>query len=57
MGEMEKIIGEKMKGCFVKIEWEWPYYKSCRYFWSDVIPRLLRLGKPKNVRIVFWFDN
>ena len=26
-------------------------------FWSECIPRLLRLGTPENVRIVFWFDN
>lgn len=57
MREMEKIIGEKMKGCFVKVEWEQPYYRTCRHFWSDVIPRLLRLGKPEDVRIVFFFDN
>lgn len=55
--EMEKIIGEKMMHCYCKVEWEQPYYKTCRYFWSDTIPRLLRLGKPENVRIIFWFDN
>lgn len=55
--EMEKIIKEKMENCFVKIEWEQPYYKTCRRFWSDTIPRLLRLGKPEDVRIVMWFDN
>lgn len=55
--EMEKIIEEKMENCFCKIEWEQPYYKTCRRFWSDTIPRLLRLGKPEDVRIVFFFDN
>ncbi len=34
-----------------------PYYKCARSFWSDCIPRLLHLGKPEDVRIVFWFDN
>ncbi len=37
--------------------WKQPYYKTCRYFLSDCIPQLLRLGKPEDVRIVFWFDN
>jgi len=55
--EMEKIIGEKMPHCYCRIEWKQPYYKTCRSFWSDTIPRLLRLGKPEDVRIVFWFDN
>ena len=27
------------------------------YFWTNTIPRLLRLGKPEDVRIVFFFDN
>jgi len=55
--KMKKIIETEMKDCFCKIEWEQPYYKTCRRFWSDVIPRLLRLGKPEDVRIVFFFDN
>lgn len=41
--------------CQIKVEM--PYYKTVRRFWSDTIPRLLRLGKPEDVRIVFWFDN
>jgi len=41
----------------VKVEWEATYYQCCTHFLGTVIPRLLRLGKPDDVRIVFWFDN
>lgn len=40
-----------------RIQWEQPYYKCCRRFLSDTLPRLWRLGAPEDVRIVFWFDN
>jgi len=52
-----KAIEETLKNVYCKVEWEQPYYKCCRRFWSDVIPQLLRLGKPEDVRLVFWFDN
>ncbi|AFU88267.1 hypothetical protein CcrColossus_gp397 [Caulobacter phage CcrColossus] len=42
---------------YCHFRWSVPYYKSARRFWSDVIPRLLRLGKPEDVRCVFFFDN
>jgi hypothetical protein len=41
----------------VRCTWGVPYYQTCETFWSRTIPRLLRLGKPDDVRIVFWFDN
>lgn len=52
----EQQIAE-LKKLQAEIHWEMPYYKCVRNFWSDTIPRLLRLGSPPNVRIVFWFDN
>ncbi|MGB0972172.1 MAG: hypothetical protein ACPGVG_14615 [Mycobacterium sp.] len=38
---------------------EWPVMHSavCSAFWWRDIPRMLRFGKPENVRMVFWFDN
>ena len=42
---------------YCQVEWKQPYYKCCRKFLSDTLPRLWRLGKPEDVRIVFWFDN
>lgn len=50
-------ISRRLWNTCVYCEWEMPYYKTSRAFWSDTIPRLLRLGKPDDVRIVFWFDN
>lgn len=41
----------------IRCEWSVPYYMTCERFWSRAIPRLLRMGKPEDVRIVFWFDN
>lgn len=41
----------------VRCAWTVPYYMTCEHFWSRTIPRLLRLGKPEEVRAVFWFDN
>lgn len=34
-----------------------PYYRLAQEFWRDTMPRLLALGKPEHVRIVFFFDN
>lgn len=42
---------------YTEIKWGQPYYKMARSFLSDTIPRLRRLGKPEDVRAVFWFDN
>ncbi len=55
--EAIKAIDAKLPHTYCLVEWEQPYYKTCRGFWSDTIPKLLRLGKPGEVRIVFWFDN
>lgn len=38
-------------------EWEIDYARCCKDFWVETIPALLRLGKPEDVRLVFWFDN
>lgn len=42
---------------YCNIKWKEPYYRAAKDFWSETIPRLLRLGKLEDVRIVFWFDN
>jgi hypothetical protein len=52
-----QIIQREMPDTYAQFEMEQPYYKTCRSFLSDTIPRLLRLGKPEDVRVVFWFDN
>lgn len=53
----EDRIKAELASVYCRCEWEQPYYKTARHFWSDTIPKLLRLGKPEDVRIVFWFDN
>lgn len=42
---------------YCQVEWVTPYYDSIEHFWGSTIPRLLRLGKPEDVRCVFFFDN
>lgn len=55
--EIKRAITKKLPHAYASIEWTEPYYRSCSAFLGEVIPRLLRLGKPEDVRIVFWFDN
>jgi hypothetical protein len=50
---MEKQLGNHYAEC----EWEETYAKSVGPFLSGTLPRLYRLGKPDDVRIVFFFDN
>ena len=53
----QELIKKDLGSVYCQAEWEQPYYKLVRSFWSDTVPRLLRLGTPEAVRIVFWFDN
>jgi len=48
---------EKLKDTYAEVEWQEPYHQFASKFWSNTIPRMLRLGGPKDVRCVFWFDN
>jgi hypothetical protein len=41
----------------VASSFESPYYKVSGSFLAETLPRLWKLGKPEDVRIVFWFDN
>lgn len=44
---------------YAQAEWTIAYSQCCETFWIETIPKLLKLcaGKPKDVRLVFWFDN
>ena len=53
----EDKVREELASVYCQVEWETAYYKSAREFLSNTMPRLWRLGKPEDVRIVFWFDN
>lgn len=41
----------------LSVAWTEPYYQMADEFLSKLMPKLWRLGKPEDVRIVFWFDN
>ena len=57
--EIEKAIARELGNTYAQAEWGTTYAQSCENFWIDTMPKLLQLcqGKPKNVRIVFWFDS
>lgn len=42
---------------YCQVSWETPYYREASDFLSETLPRLWRLGKPEDVRCVFWFDS
>lgn len=46
-----------LANAYAKCEWQQRYYMVCERFLARTLPRLLRLGKPEDARIVFWFDN
>lgn len=54
---LEEVITTHFPDYFVICEWHDPLYDMTPEFWSHTIPRLVHLGKPEDVRIVFWFDN
>jgi hypothetical protein len=53
----QERIENELSSVYCQAEWEQPYYKAVRHFLSDTMPRLWQLGKPDEVRLVFWFDN
>lgn len=42
---------------YTRVRWEIPYYDAGAHFLGETLPRLWRLGKPEDVRIIFFFDN
>lgn len=55
--EIERAIDQRFPHTYARISWEVPYFRAAGSFFSEAVPKLLRLGKPEDVRIVFWFDN
>lgn len=53
----EDKVKEGLASVYCQVEWEQPYYKPACDFLSLTMPRLWRLGKPEDVRVVFFFDN
>lgn len=42
---------------YTLVDWTEAYHLSCTHFWSHTVPRLLQVGPPEDVRLVFFFDN
>lgn len=45
------------KSYYIPVEWVEPAEDASGFFKSKVVDKLAKLGKPEDVRIVFWFDN
>lgn len=54
---LSEALGGKPDDIYVLVDWEIPYYRAGHTFLSETLPRLWRLGKPEEVRVVFFFDN
>lgn len=59
--EGQEAMLTQMAHTYAMVSWTETYYQAASHFWSDVIPKLLKLaggvdGVDK-VRIVFFFDN
>lgn len=55
--DWRKVMDDTLAGYHTFVEWEQPYWKAAQGFFGEVIPRMLALGKPEDVRLVFFFDN
>lgn len=42
---------------YTQVEWEVSYFEQASDFLSHTMPQLWKLGKPSEVRCVYWFDN
>lgn len=55
--QLKLLVKNILGRIYCEVEWEQTYHRMCNYFWSECMPKLFRVGKPKDVRLVFWFDN
>lgn len=51
---IEELTGKQI---WVNYHWSILYSDHAKFFLEDTMPTLEKLGKPEDVRIVFWFDN
>lgn len=56
VADMVNLLGPNLS-LFCQVSWVEPYFVSAGEFLSQTMPKLWRIGKPEDVRIVFWFDN
>lgn len=60
MNEIPSDIESRIAGGespYILYEWKIAYRDHCRFFIEDTIPELMKLGRPENVRMLFFFDN
>jgi hypothetical protein len=58
--EMDELLNnppENADRYFTRIFWQESYHEAAGSFFTKTIAALQGLGKPEDVRIVFWFDN
>jgi len=55
--DFHKLDDDGFADTVTSIEWDIPYYEQAAEFLSETMPKLWRLGKPDEVRIVIWFDS
>ncbi len=53
----ERQIATELHWTYCLAEWTEPYYQCAKGFLSEAMPKLWAMGKPDDVRIVFFFDN
>lgn len=54
---MQQALRDRLGSKYCLVSWQIPYYRAASSFLSECLPRLWQLGKPEDVRIVFWFDS
>jgi hypothetical protein len=45
------------KTYYIRMSFDLTYADAAEHFLDETVPRLMELGEPEDVRIVFWFDN
>lgn len=55
--KFDAAVKAQLGDTYCVIKWEMPYFDMAKDFLGKTLPKLWRLGKPEDVRIVFFFDN
>ena len=55
---LELLVGETEvpDNVYTQIEFSRSYAEAAPYILTDTIPKLLKFGEPRDIRILFWFD-
>lgn len=55
--QLAQRLGAREDRIHTRVSWKVKYYEVASDFLGRTVPRLWRLGKPENVRCVFYFDS